>query len=141
MLLPSFRGGPGLRAWLVLELPAAAFGSWSYGVLWCPYPFCCSLGRPPEVDRDPCLPLAVLLIREPSRICSDLGAVSKHLQRCCQPVLRNFRQGPAPLSPAHQGGHVEWKNAPPEWPNQLPHPGPPGGGSPCGELVVTRNVF
>jgi hypothetical protein len=54
-----------------------------------------------------------------------------------QPVLRNFR----PPSPAHQGGHIEYKNAPPEWPNQLPLLPPPGGVGPCGEPVVTGNVF
>jgi hypothetical protein len=44
-----------------------------------------------------------------------------------QLVLRNFRQRPAPPSPAHQGGRIGCKTTPPEWPNQLPHP--PRGGS------------
>jgi hypothetical protein len=36
-----------------------------------------------------------------------------------------------PPSPAHQGGHIECKTVPPEWPNQLPDP--PLGGSALAE--------
>jgi hypothetical protein len=60
-----------------------------------------------------------------------------------QLVLHNFRQGPAapPLSLAHQGGHMECKIAPPEWPNQLPHPGPtPPGGSACVENRLSSKL-
>jgi hypothetical protein len=65
-----------------------------------------------------------------------IGAMSKHLER---PVLRSFRQGPAPPSPAHQGGHTECETAPLS--GQTSYQTPPGGVRPCGKPVVTEHVF